>query len=96
MNFLRKIFSSAPIQSPPSFYAFTVRCDRCGETISGHVNLDNDLSAEYEDGRDVYHVRKVLMGSGLCFQRIEVEFNFDSSRKVIDRQASGGRFVETP
>jgi hypothetical protein len=94
MNFLKKIFTSAPAKSPGSFYTFTVQCDRCGEIIAGHINLDNDLSADYEGGHELYHVRKVLMGSGTCFQRIEIEFDFDSSRKVLDHQASGGRFVE--
>ena len=94
MNFLKRFFSSTPARSTASFYTFTVQCDRCGEIISGHINLDNELSAEYEGNRDVYHVRKVLMGSGKCFQRIEVEFNFDASRSVLDRHASGGRFVE--
>ena len=95
MNLLKKIFP-APAPPPSSFYGFTVQCNRCGETISGRINLANDLSADYEGDRVVYHVRKVIMGSGLCFQQIEVEFTFDSSRKVIDRQISGGRFVENP
>ncbi|MGZ6316764.1 MAG: hypothetical protein ACXWNQ_05840 [Anaerolineales bacterium] len=94
MKFLKKIFPSSPSQPAATFYSFTVKCSRCGENISGHINLNNDLSAEYEGDRQVYHVRKVLIGSGMCFQRIEVEFNFDSSRKVIDRLASGGSFVE--
>ncbi len=94
MNFLKKIFPSAPSKPDAVFYSFTVKCSRCGENISGRINLNNDLSAEYEGDHQVYHVRKVLMGSGMCFQRIEVEFNFDSSRKVIDRIATGGQFVE--
>ncbi len=94
MNLLKKLFSGAPAQSPSSFYAFTVQCNRCGETIAGRINLANDLSADYEDDHIVYHVRKVLMGSGLCFQQIEAEFNFDSARQVTDRQIAGGRFVD--
>ncbi len=95
MNLLKKLFSSAPAGPSSNFYAFTVQCDRCGETIEGRINLANDPSAEYEDDRLVYHVRKVLMGSGKCFQQIEVEFKFDASRKMIDRQISGGHFVES-
>ena len=95
MNLLKKLFPSAPAQPSSPFYAFTVQCSRCGETIEGRINLANDLSADYEGDRVVYHVRKVLMGSGLCFQQIEVEFNLDSSRKVVDRQITGGHFVES-
>jgi hypothetical protein len=94
MNLLKKIFSGAPARSSSSFYSFTVQCDRCDETIDGRINLANDLSADYDGDRVVYHVRKVLMGSGSCFQQIEVAFHFDSSRKLIDRQIAGGRFVE--
>ena len=94
MNLLKRIFSSASATSPGSYYAFKVQCNRCGELIEGRINLDNDLSADYEGGHSLYHVRKVLIGSGLCFQRIEVELDFDSSRRIIDHQASGGRFIE--
>ncbi len=94
MNLLKKIFPSAPAQDSPRFYSFAVQCSRCGETIEGRINLANDLSADYDDGRLVYHVRKVLMGSGRCFQQIEVEFTFDSSHKVLDQQITGGRFIE--
>lgn len=94
MNFLKKLFPSAPAQPASKFYAFTVKCDRCGETIAGRINLANDLSVDYEGERAVYHVRKVLVGSGLCFQRIEVEFRFDASHKLLERQATGGHSVE--
>ena len=92
MGFLKKLFGGGTSSSSSVFYTFTVHCDRCGETIEGKVNLSNDLSLDDEGG---YHVRKVLMGSDKCFQRIEVEFDFDSSRNVVARQASGGRIVET-
>ncbi len=94
MNLLKKLFPSPAAQSSPRFHSFAVQCNRCGETIEGRINLANDLSADYEDNRIVYHVRKVIMGSGHCFQQIEVEFTFDSSHKVVDQQISGGRFVE--
>jgi hypothetical protein len=95
MNLLKKIFSGGPARSSSPLYKFAVQCNRCGETIVGRVNLGNELSADYEDDRPVYHVRKVLIGSGLCFQQIEVELTFDAAHKVTDRQISGGRFLET-
>ncbi|MBN1311537.1 MAG: hypothetical protein JXB30_08970 [Anaerolineae bacterium] len=58
--------------------------------------MHNDLSAG--DGEDTdaggYYCRKVLMGSRRCFQRIEVKVRFDSNRRLIDRQISGGTFVD--
>ena len=93
MNPLKKIFS-APSGSGLNFYSFAVKCDRCGEVIEGRVNLNNDLSVEYEGARSVYFVRKVLMGNGLCFQQIEVELKFDSPRKLLEKHVTGGQFVE--
>lgn len=92
MKFLNKIFP--PAQSSSNFHSFVVKCNRCGEVIEGRVNLNNDLSVEYEGDRTVYYVRKVLMGTGLCFQQIEVELKFDEPRKLIEKHISGGQFVE--
>ena len=90
MGFLKKLFGGGT-SSSSDFYTFTVRCDRCGETIEGKVNLNNELSLD-DEGR--YRVRKVLMGSGLCFQQIEVQLNFDAAKQLQDKQISGGKFME--
>jgi hypothetical protein len=34
------------------------------------------------------------MGGGRCFQQIEVELKFDSNKKPIEKQISGGQFVD--
>ena len=91
MGFLKKIFSGSTTSSSSDFYTFSVSCDRCGETITGKINLSYDLSLDDEGG---YHVRKVLMGSGHCFQQIEVMLKFDASRQLVDKQVNGGMFVE--
>jgi len=92
MGFFKKLFSS-PARPSTDLYTFTVKCNRCGETIEGHINLANDLSSDYEDDREVYFVRKVLMGSGRCFQQIEVQMKFDANKHLIEKQISGGQFV---
>ncbi len=78
-----------------------VRCNRCGEVIRARINLFNDLSTQYgedDSGEITYYCHKQLMGEGMdgkrCFQRIEVELTFDSRRKLINREVSGGTFVE--
>ena len=91
MGFLKKLFGGGTPSSNADFYTFSVSCDRCGETIAGKVNRSNDLSLDEEGG---YHVRKVLMGSGHCFQQIEVMLKFDVSRQLLDKQVNGGKFVE--
>jgi hypothetical protein len=93
MNFLKKLF--APSAKPEKrYYTFTVKCRRCGETIEGRVDLDNDPSVEYEKGGDVYYARKVLMGDKKCFQQMETIFKFTADRKLIEREIVGGEFVE--
>ncbi len=69
-----------------------VKCRRCGEIIEGRVDLDNDLSLN--DEGNGYIVRKGLIGGNRCFQQIEVELNFDSSRQLIEKTITGGTFVE--
>jgi len=91
MGFLKKLFGGGTTSSSSDFYTFEVVCDRCGETIQGKVNMSNDLSLDDEGG---YHVRKVLMGGGRCFQQIEVMLKFDASRQVREQQVNGGKFVE--
>ena len=93
MGFLKKLFSGGDTKPEKRYYNFNVKCNRCGEVIEGRVDLDNDLSQDYE-GNNVYFGRKVVMGSGYCFQQIEVELTFDSSRQLLDQQVTGGQFVD--
>jgi hypothetical protein len=38
-------------------------------------------------------LRKVLIGSGRCFQPIEVKLTFDANRNIISREITGGDFI---
>ena len=91
MNFLKNLFGGPASPSSANFYSFAVKCNRCGEVIEGRVNIANDLSLDDEDN---YFVRKVLMGSGHCFQQVEIELKFNASKQMIDKQIHGGTFVE--
>jgi len=91
MGFLKKLFGSGGTSSGSDFYTFNVSCDRCGEIVEGKVNMANDLSLSDEGG---FHVRKVLIGGGRCFQQIEVTLKFDTSRKLLEKQINGGKFFE--
>ena len=92
MDFLKKLFSGASARPSADFFPLRVKCDRCGETIEGRVNMANDLSLE--DGADGYFVRKVLMGNGRCFQKVEVELHFSATRKLLEKSAHGGTFLD--
>ena len=97
MNLLKKL---ASLFSGPSatgdFHPIIVQCNRCGEIIEAQVNLKNDLSLEYDEQGEIrhYHCRKVLVGKQRCFQTIEVTLTFGPQRQLLDRQITGGKFVE--
>jgi hypothetical protein len=94
MGFLKKLFSSIPAKPDKKYYVFKVKCNRCGEIIEGRVDLDNDLSVEFEDDREVFYVRKGLIGNNRCFQQIEVELKFNASRELMEQNVQGGMLVE--
>lgn len=92
MNWLKRLFF-AP-RPATRFYTFQVRCNRCGETLEGRIDLHNDPSPEYEGEQTYYICRKVLIGSGPCYQAIETEFRLDENRRVLERKVYGGTFVD--
>ncbi len=95
MGFLKKLTRlftvSAPIEDRALF--IYVQCNRCNEKIRARVDLLNDLSPIYNESGVTYFSRKVIMGEQRCFQKIEVEMNFDERRRITDRKISGGRFI---
>jgi hypothetical protein len=93
MSFLKNLFSGTPAKPDKNYYTFQVKCNRCGEIIEGRVDLNNDLSLDYDNEQTVYFVRKGLLGGNRCFQQIEVELKFDSHRQLIEQNISGGEFV---
>jgi hypothetical protein len=97
MGLFKKLSSLfAPRSSEDLSYWVEARCRRCGETIRARVDLRNELSREYgEEGEPMTYIcHKTLMGSGYCFQRVEVYLKFDENFRMIDREIQGGDFVE--
>jgi hypothetical protein len=94
MSFFKNLFTPRP-SNPGKFHPFSVKCSRCGETIQGQVNVNNEPSLEFDESDKPFYIcRKVLMGSGLCFQKIEVVFKFNAERGLLDRQITGGVFMD--
>jgi hypothetical protein len=93
MGFLKKLFGGGAAKSEKRYYIFNVKCNRCGEIIEGRVDVDNDLSLVYEGDSTVYFVRKGLIGINRCFQQIEVELKFNTSRQLLEQNATGGQFI---
>lgn len=96
MNFFQKLFGGSSAKADQRYFVFQVKCKRCGEIIEGHVDTSNDLSVEYEDKREVFYGRKVLMGDGSnhCYQQIEVSLKFNKARNLIEKHIEGGEFID--
>ncbi len=99
MNLLKTLaglFTASLQSSGGHLYSLAVQCNRCGEVIQAQVNLNNDLSVEYDGNGNVtsYFCRKVLIGKQRCYQPIEVALTFDAKRKLVDRKVTDGKFVE--
>ncbi|KPK90090.1 MAG: hypothetical protein AMJ88_16660 [Anaerolineae bacterium SM23_ 63] len=78
-----------------SGYWVYIRCDDCGEKLRTRIDLDFDLSDQYNDTEDEinYFCRKTLIGSERCFSPIEVKLTFDEQRRLIDKKIQGGQFI---
>jgi hypothetical protein len=72
-----------------------IQCNRCGEILEARVDLMNDLTPEYGPTGDPasYRCRKVLQGSGRCFQSMELILQFDARKQLTDRRITGGRIL---
>ena len=92
---LSRLFSPAPQKADDASYWIQVQCNRCGEVIHARVDLRNDLSIQYSDTGAIagYYCRKVLMGSGRCYQQIEVELSFGPDHRPAGQEIHGGKFV---
>ena len=93
MGFLKNLFGGGSAKSDKRYYTFQVKCNRCGEVIEGRIDLDNDLSLDYEGNSPLYFVQKGLIGNNRCFQQIEVQMKFNQSRQLLEQNATGGQFV---
>ncbi len=98
MGFLKLLATMfTPAAQRPSRYVMPLRvqCHRCGEIVTGEINLANDLSVEFAEGSGTttYVCRKVLIGTQRCFQPLEVNLTFNTARKIIDQQVTGGKLL---
>lgn len=97
MGLFKKIsdyFNSADSVDQAGYWVY-LRCNKCDELLRVRINLNNDLSIIYDDPRGlIYFTRKTIVGNRGCFQRIGIELTFNHKRKLIDRQISGGDFIE--
>ena len=93
MDFLKRLFGGTA-RPANDLLPITVKCSRCGEMVRGQIKLYSEVSTDYDEaGQEKYFCRKVLIGSGRCFQSIEVRYTFTAARAVLNREITGGVFV---
>lgn len=90
LDSIKSIFSGGGNPGQQAELWIYVRCRRCGEVIKTRLDLINNLTPGDEGG---YMAHKTLVGSRLCFQRIEATLIFDDNRRLIDQSAVGGEFI---
>ena len=91
---LSRFFSPSGWKDEAAYWIY-VRCSRCGEKLRTRINLFNDLSIDFNDGGETRYIcRKTLVGSQMCFQRVEVVLIFDGQRRITEREISGGEFID--
>ena len=97
MGLFKKLsgFFRSPGGADAAGYWVYVRCNKCQETLKTRINLNRDLTVDYEGPHgQSYFTRKTIVGSSGCFQRIEIELTFNTQRKLMDREISGGLFID--
>ena len=93
---LGRILSSPPPKTDRAMYLY-VQCSKCGEKLRARVDVWNELTPEFDGKSDdpaFYHTRKVLIGEKTCYQPIELQLKFDKNHKLIEKNISGGKYIE--
>jgi len=92
-NLLKKIAGlvSVTVRPQSDFIEYRIKCGNCGEIINIKVFPDRDLNPTYDDSGPEYILKKEVMDSK-CYRMISIEISYDSSRREIRREISGGFF----
>lgn len=92
---LSRLTSPSSRKDEAGYWVYAI-CSKCGEKLRTRINLNNDLSIEYDESgnADTYICHKIIVGSRGCFQRLELSLKFDSRRKLMERDIAGGYFIE--
>ncbi|MFN8455609.1 MAG: hypothetical protein U0401_13240 [Anaerolineae bacterium] len=89
LDSLKSFLGGGPPPRDEGYWIY-VRCRRCGEVIKTRLDLSHNLTENDEGG---YTASKTLVGSKLCFERIEVTLTFDEQRRLLGRDITRGDFI---
>lgn len=92
MDFLKRLFGGGrSAEGDQDGLYFYIRSRQSGEVIRLRLHRYNDLSQS--DDLQGFYAHKTIVGSK-SFDRIEADFRFDKSRKLVDADLEGGELVE--
>ncbi len=92
MDFLKRLFGGGGAARDTGGLYFYIRSRRSGEIIRLRLDL-NQLSPEYDGDRiSGYYTHKTLVGQR-SFERLEADFTFDASKRLLEKSVTGGEFV---
>ena len=97
MSLIKKIsdYFTSPSNADEAGYWVYLRCNKCNEPLKVRVNLNHDLSVDYDGPKgQSYFSRKTVVGRTGCFQRIEIELTFNQKRKLTNSEVAGGTYIE--
>lgn len=94
MELLKKLFGggggAARVSGDSDGLYYFVRPNGCEEVVRVRVNRYNDLSLQ-DDGKTLW-AHKSVRGVK-CRQPVELDLYYDSNRKLINSEVSGGALV---
>ena len=89
-----KLFGKGESESTSEGFFLNVRCSECGEQFNLFINKSYELMQNFEsDGSVTYALKKEVYGVG-CSNRIYVNMNFDSRKKLVSKKIENGEFIE--
>jgi len=95
MGFLKKLFGgggsgASRVAGDPDGLYYYVRPNGCEEVVRVRVHRYNDLSVQ-DDGQTLW-THKSVRGVK-CRQPVELDLYYDSNRRLINSEVSGGALV---
>ena len=90
MELLKRLFGGGkPASEDSNALIYYIKGKKCGAITRLRIDMRNDLSL---DDNDNYYVRKVVVDNQ-CYGQVEIELWFDSNRKEVNRQITGGELT---
>ena len=72
---------------------FKIKCLHCGKIVSVRINKDYDRQQDLDSSNGGYILKKEVQDS-TCFRIMKLEARFNSFDQIIEKNITGGEFIE--